>query len=126
MLKTNTAITVMKRGAILPTDTEDKVIYGEILGVNASFEEDGVRVDYSYYTPTIMEEGTDMEWINKSYVESSSSFFTFAEVEVMKGLIPAIPEGLTEKEEIIFKYTEALKLKMSEKFGIDVADIVAA
>ena len=124
MIKTNTPITVMKRGALLPTDTESKVIHGEILSINTVFERGGVEVLYAYYTPIIYNEGEDNEFTEKSHIEQNINFYSFETMEIMKSIIPAIPEGLTEKDETIFKYKEAMKIKMSEKFGVDMVNIV--
>ena len=49
MIKTNTAITIMKPGAIIPTDTVEKVIYGKITEIMYSLELGGINVSYIYY-----------------------------------------------------------------------------
>lgn len=123
MIKTNTAITIMKPGAIIPTDTVEKVIYGKITEIIYSLELGGINVSYVYYEPIVRSEGTEFEFTEEMYIESGSKFFTFDEAQTIKDTL-TIPEGLSEKEEILFKYKEAFKLKMSERFNILPSDIV--
>jgi len=124
MLKTNSAITVMQRGAVLPTETEDKVLYGKVTDINLSFELGGVNVMYSYYETIVHDEGTETEWAEERLYEYSSKFYTFAQIEALKAAIPAIPGGLTEEEEMTYKYKEGLRIEMASRFGIEADDLV--
>ena len=123
MLKTNSAITVMNRAAILPSETTDKVVYGRVDEVNTSFERNGVDVMFTYYEIIIFNEGGEDEYEQESPIKTSSKFFSYPEMQAVKDSL-TIPTGLSEKDEMIFKYREALRIKMAEAFNIDISGIV--
>lgn len=124
MLKTKSEISILKPGAVLPSDTQLRVVHGKITRVENSFEEfmEGVTVTYSYFVLDVIN-GGDKEEYREVTIASGLKTFSFEEAQAIKDTL-TIPEGLSEKDEILYKYSEALRMKMAERFLVDVKDII--
>ena len=78
-----------------------------------------VNVSYEYF----IIDGNRVETI----IKSGTASHTYTQIQAVKdALLPTMPTGMDEMDEINWKYKEGLRYLMAQTFGLAVSDIIDA